>query len=103
MLPHVVHAVRGQSIPQRFIFVRANDRVGKRLRILGDEHVLAGYDVHALDRDRCRNNRQAITHRHVDLALDASAVAQRRDRNAAAVHVRRDVLDIAMHDHMLVR
>ena len=79
----------GEPFPQRRIVVEPGDRLGKVFRGLGDQHVVAGRERHALDRRRRRHDRQAVAHRQVDLALDAGAVAQRRDRHPAAGEIRR--------------
>ena len=71
------------------------------LRIVADQHVLARRQVHALDRRRRRHDRQAVAHRQVDLALDAGAVAQRRDRDAAAAEIRRHVGNVAGDDEVV--
>ena len=70
----------------------ALDRGGeRRARSSATSTSSPGHEVHALDRRRGRNDRQAVAHREIDLALDAGAVAQRRDRNAAAGEEGRDV------------
>src|SRR3546814_8671042 len=64
--------------------------------------VVAVAQVHAFDRARGGHHRLAVGHAQVDLALDAGAVAQRRHRDAATVHVWRDVGYMAMdHDAFL--
>ena len=57
-------------------------------------------EVHPLDRRRRGDHRQAVAHREVDLALDARAVAQRRDRRAAAGEERRDVGHVPRDDEV---
>src|SRR5690606_13721236 len=58
--------------------------------------------VHALDRRGGGHHRLAVGHAQVDLALDAGAVAQRRYRDPAAIHVRPDVGNMAVHHHALL-
>ena len=75
--------------------IEADDRVGELRRRVGGEHVFAGREMHAFDRRGGRDDRQAVAHCQIDLALDAGAVAERRDRDPAAVEIRRDVGNVA--------
>ena len=95
--------LRGESRPQRLVAYRRTTASAKACGIVGDQHVAAVAQVHAFDRARRRHHRLAVRHAQVDLALDAGAVAQRRDRDAAAVHVRRDVGHVAVDDDAVVR
>ena len=53
--------------------------------------------------ERRRDDRQPITHGEIDLALHAGAVAQRRNRDAAAGEVRLDVGDVTEQDEIVGR
>ena len=76
--------------------IQAHHRVGEAGGVVGDQHVLAIAQVHALDRAGGGHHRLAVRHAQVDLALDAGAVTQRRHRDPRAVHVRRQVRHVAV-------
>ena len=80
----------GEPFPQRLVVVqraRSRRRTPRRRRRPARPRP-ATRCMPSTDGDG-RDDRQAVAHREVDLALDAGAVAQRRDRDAAAGEVRR--------------
>src|SRR5207245_6114131 len=97
----VLATAGGKRFPQRLIAIQTYDRIGKVGGRVGDQHVLAGRQVHSLDRWRRCDNRQAIAHRQVDLAFDACAVTERGNRNTAAAEIRGYVGDVAGNDEII--
>ena len=57
--------------------------------------------MHSLDRGRRCDDRQAVAHRQVDLPLDARAVTERGNRNAAAAEIGCHVGDVTGDDEIV--
>ena len=79
--------------------IQTHDRIGERLRIIGNQNVFGIAQMHAFHRARCRDHRLTVRHAQIDLAFHACAIAKRCDRDPAAVHKWIDVGDMPMHDH----
>ena len=92
-------SVDAQLHPQGGILVQAQHGGGERRLIFGHQHVVAIAQLHAFDRRAGSHHRLAVGHAQVHLALDPGAVAQRGDRDPAAIHVGSDVGHIAVHHH----
>ena len=92
-LARPLSASRCHSAASRYRRTTASANAGG---IVGDQHVLAIAQVHALDRAGGGHHRLAVRHAQVDLALDAGAETQRRHRDPRAVHVRRQVRHVAV-------
>ena len=99
MLFHVPDGPVGDPFPQRFILVNTHYFRGKTLLIPGNQYVPLMLGKHALGGYRGRDDRLAVAHAQVDLALHAGAVTQRRNREAAVVEKIAQVLNEAMKDH----
>ena len=78
-----------------------HDQRRQFVRVVGYQHIFAVAHMHAFHCNAGGDDRQAVTHRHIHLALDAGAITQRRDRQTTTVHVWRDVGQKSVHDHAI--
>ncbi len=91
-VPHdVLAAAAGQAVPQGFVVVQADDRVGERHGRIGNQHVAPGLEMHPFNGERSRHHGKPGGLRGTNLSLYARAIAQRRDRQTAALQVRLQV------------
>ena len=96
-MPDEIETGLRQTTPQRFIAIELHHGLGKLGRMVRDNHLLARHDRCAFDGDSRRDRGQTRLQRRSDFPLDTGTVAQRRNRDPAAMQQRIQIRHITQN------